>query len=195
MTERDLATDTMRPLRFQDDGEPGDVLNLETARVPDPGPDRIRIVVHACGLAPADWALCRGLFAGQLPRGIGCDVSGTVDAVGDGVTDVAVGDLVFDTAPVGGALPDLVAIADGDPARVLTISDSKPHTSSASATASTRTRRRGVSASTPSPSSRSSLPTKSSRYRCAHTVALENWRAALEVSLSGHAQGKLLLLP
>ena len=91
-------TDTMRTVRFHEYGEPGDVLRLETAPVPAPGPGRIRVAVHACGLAPADWALCRGLFAGQLPRGIGCDVSGTVDAIGDGVTDVAVGDRVFGTA-------------------------------------------------------------------------------------------------
>jgi NADPH:quinone reductase-like Zn-dependent oxidoreductase len=32
---------------------------------------------------------------GALPRGIGVDVSGTVDAVGEGVTNVRVGDLVF----------------------------------------------------------------------------------------------------
>ena len=35
---------------------------------------------------------------GSLPRGIGCDVSGTIDAVGDGVTDVKIGDVVFGTA-------------------------------------------------------------------------------------------------
>ncbi|HEY0117386.1 MAG TPA: NADP-dependent oxidoreductase [Cellulomonas sp.] len=92
------TTATMRTLRFHDYGEPGDVLRLETAPVPDPSSGRIRVVVHACALAPADWALCRGLFAGQLPRGIGCDVSGTVDAVGDGVGDVTVGDLVLGTA-------------------------------------------------------------------------------------------------
>jgi NADPH:quinone reductase-like Zn-dependent oxidoreductase len=51
--------------------------------VPAPDPGRIRVVVHACGLTPADWALCRGLFPGKLPRGIGIDVSGTVDALGD----------------------------------------------------------------------------------------------------------------
>ncbi|GLY29532.1 NADP-dependent oxidoreductase [Kineosporia sp. NBRC 101731] len=91
-------TDTMRTVRFREYGEPHDVLRLETTQVPEPGPGRIRVRVHAAGLAPADWALCRGLFAGDLPRGIGCDVSGTVDAIGEGVDGVAVGDVVFGTA-------------------------------------------------------------------------------------------------
>jgi NADPH:quinone reductase-like Zn-dependent oxidoreductase len=51
--------------------------------------------VIACGLNPADWALCRGLFPKDLPRGIGLDVSGTVDAAGEGVDGIAVGDAVF----------------------------------------------------------------------------------------------------
>ncbi|MFE4869765.1 NADP-dependent oxidoreductase [Streptomyces sp. NPDC056682] len=88
----------MRTVRFHEHGEPSDVLRLETAPVPEPGPGRIRVAVHACGLAPADWALCRGLMPGTLPRGIGCDVSGIVEAVGAGVTDVAVGNRVFGTA-------------------------------------------------------------------------------------------------
>ena len=98
MSDHALATDTLRTVRFHQYGEPSDVLHLDTTAVPNPGSGRIRIVVHACGLTPADWALCRGLFAGQLPRGIGIDVAGTVDAVGGGVTDVAAGDLVFGTA-------------------------------------------------------------------------------------------------
>lgn len=98
----------MNAVRFHEYGEAADVLRLEQVAVPDPGPARIRVAVHACGLNPADWALCRGLFAGDLPRGVGIDVSGPVDAVGDGVTGVAVGDLVFGTAdwrgaPAGGA--------------------------------------------------------------------------------------------
>lgn len=89
---------TMRAVRFHEYGEPADVLRLEAAAIPEPGQGRIRVAVRAAGLAPADWALCRGLFPGMLPRGIGCDVSGTVTAIGDGVIGVGPGDLVFGTA-------------------------------------------------------------------------------------------------
>lgn len=70
---------TMRTIRFHDYGEPADVLRMDRAAVPDPGSGRIRVTVHACGVSPADWALCRGLFPGKLPRGIGLELSGTVD--------------------------------------------------------------------------------------------------------------------
>lgn len=56
----------------------------------------------AVGLNPADWALCGRLMAGSLPRGIGCDVAGAVDAIGDGVTDVGIGDQVSGTADDAG---------------------------------------------------------------------------------------------
>ena len=85
----------MKTLRFDRYGEPAEVLRLDDADVPEPRAGHVRIKVHACGLNPADWALCRGLFARDLPRGIGLDVSGTVDAVGEGVTDVALGDQVL----------------------------------------------------------------------------------------------------
>ena len=98
MTDSDLMTTTMRTVRFDEYGKAGEVLHVRTVPVPEPGPDRIRVAVYACGLAPADWALCGGLFPGELPRGIGIDVSGTVDAVGKGVTDVSVGDLVLGNA-------------------------------------------------------------------------------------------------
>jgi len=85
----------MRTLRFHGYGEPADVLRLEDVAVPHPGAGQIRVRVHACGLNPADWALCRGLFARDLPRGIGLDVAGTVEAVGEGVTDVRIGQPVL----------------------------------------------------------------------------------------------------
>ena len=88
----------MRTLRFHAYGEPAEVLRLEEAAVPHPGPGAIRVRVHGCGLNPADWALCRGLFATELPRGIGLDVSGVVDALGEGVSGVATGDAVLGPA-------------------------------------------------------------------------------------------------
>ena len=93
-----FSTGAMRTLRFHEYGEPGNVLRLDETEIPSPGLGRIRVRVQACGLNPADWALCRGLFAGTLPRGIGLDVSGVVDAVGDSVADVSIGDPVFGCA-------------------------------------------------------------------------------------------------
>jgi NADPH:quinone reductase-like Zn-dependent oxidoreductase len=87
---------------FREYGEPEDVLREERIEVADPPSKRVRARVAAVGLNPADWALCRGLMAGDLPRGIGYDVAGTVDAVGDGVVDVGIGDRVFGTADFAG---------------------------------------------------------------------------------------------
>ncbi|MFT3695741.1 MAG: NADP-dependent oxidoreductase [Kofleriaceae bacterium] len=94
---------SMRTLRFHTTGEPADVLVFEQAPLPTTHPGRIRVAVHACGLNPADWALCRGLFPGSLPRGVGLDVAGIVEQIGDGVTDVAVGDRVVGAADFVGS--------------------------------------------------------------------------------------------
>ena len=92
----------MRTLRFHEYGAPLDVLRIDDAQPPEPGPGQIRVAVQACGLNPADWALCGGLFGGDLPRGVGLEVSGTVDALGDGVTGIGIGDAVFGPAPFRG---------------------------------------------------------------------------------------------
>lgn len=95
MSQEARRPHSLRSLRFHRYGPPADVLQLDTLEAPRPGPGQIRVAVHACGLNPADWALCGGLFAGELPRGIGLEVSGVVDALGEGVHDIAVGALVF----------------------------------------------------------------------------------------------------
>ena len=322
----------MQTIRFHDYGDPGDVLRLEVAEVPIPGPGHIRVRVQACGLNPADWALCRGLFAGALPRGIGLDVAGTVDAIGEGVAGVSLGDrvvgaaayadypcagasddavldhwapapagldmiqaaalpmavetayryiawlgvsegqtllvsgggtvigfaavqialllgarviatagetyagrlralgalvthhgegmvervreivggapdLVFDAAPVnlqpalappGGLLPDLVAIAGGDPRRVITCGDF--------AGAARLGVRMGMGEAGTGPGGEilrwdvlAEFAQRAAEGRfsipIARTFAFEDWREALEISLSGHARGKLVLLP
>ena len=95
MNVPDTTSIKTRTVRFHSYGEPADVLRMEETMLPAPSSNRIRVRVIACGVNPADWALCRGLFAGTLPRGIGLEVSGTVDAVGEGVQGVALGDPVF----------------------------------------------------------------------------------------------------
>ena len=86
---------TMRTVRFHSHGEWADVLRLEDAPIPNPRAGQVRVRVHACALNPMDWVLCLGQMPGPVPGGIGLDVSGTVDAVGEGVTNVRFGDLVF----------------------------------------------------------------------------------------------------
>jgi NADPH:quinone reductase-like Zn-dependent oxidoreductase len=90
-----MSAVTSRVIRFHEVGEPLEVLREELAEIPDPGASTVRVRVAATGLNPADWELCRGFMPGPLPRGIGYDVAGTVEAVGDGVEDVGLGDLVF----------------------------------------------------------------------------------------------------
>jgi NADPH:quinone reductase-like Zn-dependent oxidoreductase len=313
----------MKTIRFHGYGEPSNVLHLEAAAVPTPGENRICVQVRACGLNPADWALCRGLFAGDLPRGIGLDVSGTVASVGEGVADVAVGDhvlgvadyvgsasagasdyanlnywtrvpegldlveaaalpmavetafrslawlgvdkgntlmvngagtmvgfaavqmalirkaqviatagdtfaerlralgatvttygdgmvervrklvggapdFIFDAAPAGGVLPDLVEIAGGDPRRVLTCTDF--------AGAAALRARTGFGEDATGPDGavlRWDVLGEFARLAAegrftvpiARTFPLEDWRQALDISLSGRAHGKLMLLP
>ena len=110
---------TMRTVRFHEHGEPLDVLRLDEAAVPTPAADHIRVRVVACGLTPADSALCRGLFAADLPRGVGLELSGTVDAVGANVTDVEVGELVFGVPAFAGyhsaGLSDFAVLANWAP--------------------------------------------------------------------------------
>ena len=102
MADHTHSARTMRTVRFHEYGEPADVLRLETAPVPEPGP---AASASPCtpAVSPPPTGLCAAACSpAKLPRGIGCDVSGTVEAVGEGVTDVAVGDLVFGTADYAG---------------------------------------------------------------------------------------------
>ena len=100
-------------------------------------------------------------------------------------------DLILDTAPVSGALPALVRIA-GDPKRVVTISDF--------AAAKELGVRSNIEEIRPirydvlgefaqlAADGKFTIP-------IARTFPLQDWRAALDVSQSQKARGKLILLP
>ncbi|GGM44137.1 NADP-dependent oxidoreductase [Promicromonospora citrea] len=88
----------MKKVSFARYGGP-EVLELVDAPEPHAGPGQIRVAVCAAGVIPHDWRQRAGQFRGSapltLPAGVGQDASGIVDEVGEGVTDVAVGDRVF----------------------------------------------------------------------------------------------------
>lgn len=90
----------MRAVRFHQFGDL-DVLQVDEVPIPEPGPGQIRIAVRAVGVNPADWKVIEGELGGDLPLGVGIDAAGVVDALGEGVTDVAVGDAVVGVTSAG----------------------------------------------------------------------------------------------
>ncbi|MXZ70638.1 MAG: quinone oxidoreductase [Acidobacteria bacterium] len=81
-------------IRIHENGGP-EVLRWEAVDVPDPGPGEAVVRQTASGLNFIDVYFRTGLYpAPQMPLTIGNEGSGVVEAVGDGVTEVAVGDRV-----------------------------------------------------------------------------------------------------
>ncbi|MCP3446062.1 NAD(P)-dependent alcohol dehydrogenase [Bradyrhizobium sp. CCGUVB14] len=70
-------------------------------KLPDLGPNEVRVAVRAAAINPFDWKLRRGamkLFMNRsFPKGMGTDFAGIVEAAGQSVADVHVGDEVFGT--------------------------------------------------------------------------------------------------
>ncbi|GAA3433130.1 quinone oxidoreductase family protein [Kutzneria kofuensis] len=86
----------MRLVRFHAHGGP-EVLQVEEAEVPAPGPGQLLLRAEAIGLNFADTKIragADGIFARPLPGSPTGDVVGVVDAVGPDVTSFSVGDRV-----------------------------------------------------------------------------------------------------
>jgi len=83
-------------IRLYEYGNP-DVLQWEELDVPDPAPGEAQIRHTAIGLNFIDTYHRSGLYPMQLPTGLGSEAAGIVEAVGAGVTGVAVGDRVVYT--------------------------------------------------------------------------------------------------
>ena len=92
----------MRAVRFSEFGGP-EVLQIDDVPEPHADPKEIRVVVRAAGVNPMDWKIREGYMGGDLPQGMGMEVAGVVDEVGDDVTDVTAGDEVFGPASDGAA--------------------------------------------------------------------------------------------
>lgn len=83
----------MRVVELSGVGAP---LRLADRPIPEPGPGEVRVRVEACGVCGSDVFLQKGGFGPGIAMPVvpGHEASGIVDALGDGVGEVAVGDQV-----------------------------------------------------------------------------------------------------
>ena len=83
---------TMSPTVRVDQHGGADAMYLVDLPVGDPGPGEIRIRHHACGLNFIDVYQRSGVYSLPMPLSLGMEGAGVVEAVGAGVTHLAVGD-------------------------------------------------------------------------------------------------------
>ncbi|CAL9494412.1 Zinc-type alcohol dehydrogenase-like protein [Streptomyces sp. enrichment culture] len=95
----------MKAVRFHEYGEPG-VLRYEDVEQPAPGAGEVLIRVAATSFNSVDGNIRAGFMQGPIPVTLphtpGLDVAGTVDALGEGVDGIAVGDDVIGFLPMTG---------------------------------------------------------------------------------------------
>ena len=108
----------MKAVRIHEYGGP-EVLIYEDAPRPRAGKGEVLVQVHAAGVNPVDWKVRQGPAKDRLdyrlPLILGWDVSGVVEAVGQGVRRLRVGDEVY-------SRPDITR--DGAYAEYITIDQS-----------------------------------------------------------------------
>jgi NADPH:quinone reductase-like Zn-dependent oxidoreductase len=87
-------------------------LVLTEVPTPEPGPGEVRVAVRAIGVNPIDWKI----YSGRLGRdpsalnGIGFELAGVVDAVGEGVDGWSVGDEVIAAQVPGPGYTDAAVV-------------------------------------------------------------------------------------
>src|SRR6185295_15980220 len=95
----------MKSIRVHEFGGP-DVLKLEEIAQPQPQAGEVLVRVKAVGVNPYDTYMRAGTYGANNPTPPytpGSDAAGTVELVGPGVTDLAVGDPVFTVRTISGA--------------------------------------------------------------------------------------------
>ena len=96
---------------------PASALQLRTLPDPVPGANEIAVRMAGASVNPIDWKQRGGAYHAYMPLALpavlGRDVSGTVTAVGPGVTAFAPGDRVLGRVPGGGYAELVVAPLDG----------------------------------------------------------------------------------
>ncbi|HEX2175537.1 MAG TPA: quinone oxidoreductase [Nocardioidaceae bacterium] len=91
----------MQAIVVEQTGGP-EVLRVQERATPDPGPGEVCVDVAACGVNFIDIYQRSGVYAMNLPFIAGSEGAGVVRSVGEGVTEVAVGDHVAWAGVAGG---------------------------------------------------------------------------------------------
>ena len=105
----------MRAVSINKADGPG-AITIEDRPAPTPGAGEVRLRVAAAAVNPADIFMWRGLGAGTVepPLTPGLDAAGTVDALGEGVDRLTVGESVMAVVnarrPEGGAQAELIVV-------------------------------------------------------------------------------------
>jgi len=101
-----------KAIRIHANGGP-EVMMWEDVPKPEPGPGEALVRHAAVGLNYIDVYFRTGLYKSALPATIGMEAAGTVTAVGEGVSTVAVGDRVaYASAPIGAYATERTIAAD-----------------------------------------------------------------------------------
>jgi N-ethylmaleimide reductase len=104
---------TMRAVRIHHYGGP-EAMRLDAIAQPRPGAGEVLVQAVAFGINPVDWKIREGLRRDRLtldlPAVLGCDLSGRVAAVGEGVAGFAPGQDVFAMTGLHGAFAEFVSL-------------------------------------------------------------------------------------
>src|SRR4028118_2341285 len=90
----------MKAIRVHEYGGP-EVLSYEDVDVPDPGPGEARVRLAASGVNFIDVYQRTGVYPMEMPFTLGQEGAGEVEAVGEGVEDLSVGDHVAWASVIG----------------------------------------------------------------------------------------------
>jgi NADPH:quinone reductase-like Zn-dependent oxidoreductase len=119
----------VRAVRIHEDGGP-EVLVLEEAPDPEPGPGEVLVRLHASALNHLDVWIRKGLPSVPKPRILGADGAGVVDMLGDGVTGFERGERVVLNPGIeagGGRIHVIGEHGDGTNAELIAVPATNVH--------------------------------------------------------------------
>jgi zinc-binding alcohol dehydrogenase/oxidoreductase len=119
----------VRAVRIHEDGGP-DVLVLEEAPDPEPGPGEVLVRLRASALNHLDVWIRKGLPSVPKPRILGADGAGVVEALGDGVTGFEPGERVVINPGIeagGGRIHVIGEHGDGTNAELIAVPATNVH--------------------------------------------------------------------